>query len=210
MTGHFARGVFRGIISLRRTRREWGRRENAFWADRRRKLFDNSVVRSKKRRAPLSRIGTAYGHARIGHTVEMPVASRMPPSAVPSREIARQSRYSASGPEGGAFHDTIVVAPLKHALFAFGAGRSLQAIPRLNRRGPIEAFGADHFVPFASRPFHDTIVVAPLKRICPVQCETFELPIPRHHRRGPIEANRSRRRRRPRSSSSTTPSSWPH
>ena len=99
VTGHFAGGVFRSIIFLRETHREWGCREIAGWTNPRRKLFGNSVVRQIFRRAPLSRTGTGYERgSSVRRSSRRSLASL--PTAPTSRGRARKPLF-CKWPRGG-------------------------------------------------------------------------------------------------------------
>ena len=130
------------------------------------------------------------------------------------------------------FHGFIAVAPLKRS----GPARdwaSTRRLPRLHRRGPIEAGRASdtaalHVYVFhgfiavaplkqhasgAAMPvtdvFHGFIAVAPLKHVLTTCGSPGSRRLPRLHRRGPIEASHVLP---PEShgSSSTASSPWPH
>ena len=60
------------------------------------------------------------------------------------------------------FHDSIVVAPLK-LVCAGPGGCTAASLPRLHRRGPIEASSLEGRLDEHFAVFHDSIVVAPLK-----------------------------------------------
>src|SRR5208337_2384586 len=76
-------------------------------------------------------------------------------------------------------------------------GRSLGgSLPRLHRRGPIEAGTITTVSPTSLLLFHGFIAVAPLKRLLRgTSCATVST-LPRLHRRGPIEAGFVSRLRR--------------
>ena len=99
MTGHFAEAVFRGIIFLRENRRERYCRENGVCADFRPNLFDNLVVRSITRRAPLSRTGRAYGRRTSVRRPKCHPAAGLP-LPVPSRGTARKPLFCKRPREG--------------------------------------------------------------------------------------------------------------
>src|SRR4051812_17655925 len=61
-------------------------------------------------------------------------------------------------------------------------------LPRLHRRGPIEALRCAAPHSGGMVVFHGFIAVAPLKQVAEVQVDQLELGLPRLHRRGPIEA----------------------
>ena len=101
----------------------------------------------------------------------------------------RANRYSASGPEGG-------------------------CLPRHHRRGPIEARarGVESYTVPAVESSTSSIDVAPLKPRSAVRRDQHacNCSLPRHHRRGPIEAAPVTRPRISRQSSSTSSTTWPH
>jgi len=107
------------------------------------------------------------------------------------------------------FHGFIAVAPLKQD-FRDLDGPVLDPLPRLHRRGPIEATG----LWLASRPwlrlFHGFIAVAPLKLYFIPHSSERSSPLPRLHRRGPIEAINWYADAIAMAGSSTASSPWPH
>jgi len=87
------------------------------------------------------------------------------------------------------FHGFIAVAPLKHWSVPFHVERNAAPLPRLHRRGPIEAFKACINFP-RLHLFHGFIAVAPLK-LCWMRPRAWASgALARLHRRGPIEAGR--------------------
>ena len=67
--------------------------------------------------------------------------------------------------------------------------RGAGPLPRLHRRGPIEATAAESAVPCKRKLFHGFIAVAPLKLVEHTPNVPAVLALPRLHRRGPIEAD---------------------
>ncbi len=83
-------------------------------------------------------------------------------------------------------------------------------LPRLHRRGPIEAVPAAVNSAFAAGLFHGSIAVAPLKPPMKRWTRLWPATLPRLHRRGPIEAAITTLTSWCGTTSSTAPSPWPH
>ena len=142
--------------------------------------------------------------------------------ARPGRDVFHDSIVVAPLKPGGdrwlgrrssdVFHDSIVVAPLKLVNGASVVLYRCQRLPRLHRRGPIEAERRQlsRFLEIQA-VFHDSIVVAPLKRV------TRDFPGQRDlhvfHDSivvAPLKLDETFALACIHSGSSTTPSSWPH
>ncbi len=113
------------------------------------------------------------------------------------------------------FHGFIAVAPLKRILHlsrqvlhaalprlhrrgpiearrCVTSCESSPSLPRLHRRGPIEARSSGSIIGSRAALFHGFIAVAPLKRFGAAPACLWRHALPRLHRRGPIEATMSR------------------
>src|SRR5271157_3346658 len=107
------------------------------------------------------------------------------------------------------FHVFIDVAPLKPNFLGFW-DNTPKSLPRLHRRGPIEAHQKATHPLAVDFLFHVFIDVAPLKRELHVRPLWLLRSLPRLHRRGPIEAPLRDPGGGNAETSSTSSSTWPH